>query len=39
VMHSPQLFLVDDAGTLVLTWPFGTSPDDLAADVRQLLDA
>jgi protein SCO1/2 len=39
VMHSPQLFLVDDAGTLVLTWPFGTPPEDLAADVRQLLDA
>jgi small neutral amino acid transporter SnatA (MarC family) len=25
-------------GTMVLTWPFGTTPDDLAADMRHVLD-
>ena len=40
VVHSDTtLFAVDDSGTLVLTWPFGTKPDDLAGDIRQLLDA
>ena len=40
VVHSDTtLFAVDDTGTLVLTWPFGTKPDDLAGDLRQLLDA
>jgi cytochrome oxidase Cu insertion factor (SCO1/SenC/PrrC family) len=40
VVHSDTtLFAVDDTGTLVLTWPFGTESDDLAGDLRQLLDA
>jgi protein SCO1 len=40
VVHSDTtLFAVDDTGTLVLTWPFGTKSDDLAGDLRQLLDA
>jgi protein SCO1 len=39
VTHSSHLFAVDDTGTLALTWPFGTPVDDLAADLRQLLDA
>ena len=40
VVHSDTtLFAVDDTGTLVLTWPFGTKPGDLAGDLRQLLDA
>jgi protein SCO1/2 len=38
VGHTDLLFAVDDTGTLVLNWPFGTSVDDLAADIRQLLD-
>jgi protein SCO1/2 len=38
VTHSSYLFAVDDTGTLILTWPFGTAVDDLAADLRQLLD-
>jgi protein SCO1 len=38
VTHSSFLFAVDDTGTLILTWPFGTPVDDLAADLRQLLD-
>ncbi len=37
VGHSSFLFAVDDTGTLVVTWPFGTTADDLAADIEQLL--
>jgi protein SCO1/2 len=39
VGHSSYLFAVDDTGTLLLTWPFGTSADDLAADLEALLPA
>jgi protein SCO1/2 len=44
VGHSSNLFAVDDAGRLVLTWSVGggegtARPDDLAGDIRQLLDA
>lgn len=39
VGHSSYLFAVDAGGTLVVTWPFGTSAEDLAADLRQLLPA
>ena len=39
VGHTSYLFAVDDTGTLVLSWPFGTSADDLAGDLRQLLAA
>jgi protein SCO1/2 len=43
VGHSSNLFAVDDAGRLVLTWSVGggegtARADDLAADIRQLLD-
>lgn len=38
VAHSSQLFLVDDTGTLVLTWLFGTTSDDIAADLDHLID-
>jgi protein SCO1 len=38
VGHSSYLFAVDASGTLVVTWPFGTSADDLAADLGALLD-
>jgi protein SCO1 len=38
VIHSDHLFAVDDAGALVLAWPFGTPVDDLAADMQQLLN-
>ena len=38
VSHSDTgLFAVDDSGTLVLTWPYGSSSDDIAADLEQLL--
>ncbi|MFV0309169.1 MAG: SCO family protein [Desertimonas sp.] len=38
VSHSTQSYVVDDAGRLVLTWTFGTSAADMAADLGQLLD-
>jgi protein SCO1/2 len=38
VAHSTLLYAVDDTGELVLTWPFGVSIDDLAADLELLLD-
>ena len=38
VSHSDTgLFAVDDTGTLVLTWPYGSSSDDIAGDLEQLL--
>lgn len=39
VDHTVLLYAVDDDGVLALTWPLGTNGDDLAADMRQLLDA
>lgn len=38
VGHSSQMFVVDDAGTLVLTWQWGITADDIAADLSQLLE-
>lgn len=38
VGHSSQMFVVDDTGTLVLTWQFGIPADDIAADLSQLLE-
>ena len=38
VDHSPFLYAVDDQGRLVLTWQFGASADDIAADLSTLLD-
>ena len=38
VAHSDDgLFAVDDTGTLLLTWLYGTSSDDIAGDLEQLL--
>ena len=39
VAHSPQLYVVDDAGQLALTWQFGVAADDLAGDLEQLLES
>ncbi len=39
VSHSGFLYLVDDQGRLVVTWPFGTSSTEMAADVEQLFTA
>lgn len=38
VGHSTSLYAVDDEGTLALTWSFGTPADDIAEDLRVLLD-
>jgi len=38
VAHTTQLYAVNDAGEIVLTWQFGVSQGDLAADMRQLLE-
>lgn len=38
VAHTTSLYAVDDAGSLVLTWEFGVSIDDLTADLLFLLD-
>ena len=37
VGHSSQMFVVDDTGTLAVTWQFGIPADDIAADLSQLL--
>ena len=38
VAHTTSLYAVDDAGSLVLTWQFGVSIDDLTEDLLYLLD-
>jgi protein SCO1/2 len=38
VGHTSALYGVDDEGSVVITWLFGTSPTDLAADLEYLLD-
>lgn len=38
VSHTGSMFLVDDQGDLVLTWPFGVQGDDVAADLEVILD-
>ncbi|MFZ4519136.1 MAG: SCO family protein [Microthrixaceae bacterium] len=37
VAHTAELYGVDDQGLVVLIWPFGTSREDLARDIRRLL--
>jgi protein SCO1/2 len=37
VAHSGFLYFVDDEGKLLVTWPFGISSTDMAADVEQLV--
>jgi protein SCO1/2 len=39
VSHSGFLYLVDDQGRLAVTWPFGTSSTEMAADIEQLFAA
>ena len=39
VAHSGFLYLVDDQGRLVVSWPFGTDSKEMAADVLQLFQA
>lgn len=39
VAHSTQLYAIDDQGRLIMTWPFGTSSEQLASDLEALLAA
>jgi protein SCO1/2 len=39
VSHSGFLYLVGDDGRLLVTWPFGTSSQDMADDIRQVFEA
>jgi protein SCO1/2 len=38
VEHSPFLYLVNDRGELVVSWQFGESSDNMAADMATLLE-
>lgn len=37
VKHTGELYAVDDTGTVVMQWPFGTSSESLERDLRSLL--
>lgn len=37
VTHTGSLYAVDDEGTLIVTWPFGVTSDDLASDLEFLV--
>ncbi len=38
VIHTGFLYVVDDEGQLILTWPFGIPSEDIANDLEILLD-
>lgn len=38
VTHSGAMYVVDDTGVVVLTWPFGVTSDDIRADLEILID-
>ena len=38
VAHTPNVFVVDDSGSVVLTWPFGVPAADMVSDLNILLD-
>lgn len=38
VAHTAVTYVVDDTGTVVVEWPFGAAPDDMAHDLDLLLD-
>jgi protein SCO1 len=39
VAHSATTYVVGVNGTVLVEWPFGTSPADMAHDLRRLLEA
>ncbi len=39
VTHSGFVYVVDDQGRLVLTWPFGTTSDAMASDLAILFES
>jgi protein SCO1/2 len=38
VVHTAHVYVLDDTGELLITWPFGTEPEDMTSDLRILLD-
>lgn len=38
VGHSAQVFAIDDSGEVLVEWPFGSTPENVSADIRLLLD-
>jgi protein SCO1/2 len=38
VFHTASVYAIDDAGHLVLTWSFGTTPADISRDISILQD-
>ncbi|MDJ0925129.1 MAG: SCO family protein [Acidimicrobiia bacterium] len=39
VFHTAHLYAIDDEGLLRVTWPFGTDPESISADLALLLEA
>lgn len=37
IAHSAELYVVDHQGTVVLAWPYGTTPQAITADLKRLL--
>lgn len=37
VIHSAFTYVIDDQGLLRLIWPFGTEPEDIARDLKNLF--
>jgi protein SCO1/2 len=37
VVHSAWTYVIDDQGRLLLMWPFGTEPEDMARDLKHLF--
>ncbi|MCJ7725276.1 MAG: SCO family protein [Acidimicrobiia bacterium] len=38
VLHTAHIYVIDDTGALLVTWPFGIEPGDMTSDLRILLD-
>jgi protein SCO1/2 len=38
VSHTAHIYVIDDRGDLVVTWPFGIDKADMTSDLRILLD-
>lgn len=37
VLHTAHIYVIDDTGDLLVTWPFGMESDDMASDLHILL--
>lgn len=37
VVHSAWVYVIDEQGRLLLMWPFGTEPEDIAEDLKHLF--